>query len=582
MPTLSKKLRIFSLCLCFILLTSGCAKNQVTTGKSFDTFTDSTFREMVSSDTVSLHFHLSNPAASRVQTDKISFPAESYDSILQHYDDMDVTQKTLSAYQDALLSDEQQFTKKVMTDYFTRQYALKPYILFYNPFGSNSSTGSLVRTLTLYAFDKESDVKDYLALLVKVPDLFQEAITFEKLRQKNDIFLSGIQLEEIQSEVNAILNSSDEDNLLLLGFEEKISAMNDLSKDQKNTYINNNKKLIHETVLPAFEELKNYLESLKIPADSKERICQYEQGQAYYEALLHAAVGTDLSPTECILVLENQVAECIASTNTLLSSNPDLSLEYQTALPALTDIDEILTELSADTSIHFPEIPDVKCVVKEMPAALSSVSSSAFYLLPPLDNHETNNIYVDSSRISREEIFSTLAHEAYPGHLYQKNYMLSLNLAPIRHLTGCEGYDEGWGMYSQIYGYRYLEFEQTDQTVTQALQSLYQNQDILNICLLSLSDLYVNYKNYDEKRLGEYLKAYGIDSDRTNTVYEYVVTHPCTYLTYGVGYYEFNKLLTKTKARLEDKFDLKEFHTAVLGAGSCSFGCLEEYLEENL
>lgn len=582
MPSLTKKLRIFLPWLCCILFLAGCTSSKTSTSKNFDTFTDSVFQDMVSSDTINLHFHLSRPESSGIHKSDVSFSSESYDAIMQHYDDIEMTSKTLSAYNNELLTKEQQFTKTVMTDYCTRQYALKPYVLFYNPFDDNSSVGSLVRTLTLYSFDREQDVKDYLALLTKVPDLFKEAIEFEKLRQKNGIFLSAIQIKEASTQVDIALADSDETNLLITGFEEKLNTMDSLSSDQKNTYLNNNVKLVHETVIPAFRDLKKHLESLNPTEETNERICQYEQGTAYYEALLQASVGTDLSPKECILVLENQLAECLASTNTLLGSTPDLSLTYQAALPSLTSADEILAELSADTKIYFPEISEVGCEIKEMPDTLSSISSSAFYLIPPLDNSRANYIYVDSSRVTREEIFSTLAHEAYPGHLYQKNYMLSLNLPSIRHLMSSEGYDEGWGMYAQVYGYRYLEFDQIDRSQTQALQTLYQNQDILNITLLCLSDLYVNYQNYDEKALSDYLKAYNVDENRAQAVYEYVINHPCTYLTYGVGYYEFCQLLAKTKARLGEEFDLKAFHKAVLDAGSCSFSCLEGFLEENL
>lgn len=582
MPTSLKKLRIFLLWSCCIFFLAGCTGGETSASKSFDTYINTVFQEMVASDSITLHFHLSKPETSGIHQTEVSFPSESYDSIMQQYDDIEVAQKTLSSYNDELLTEEQQFTKKVMTDYYTRQEALKPYLLFYNPFGDNSSAGSLLRTLTLYSFDREQDVKDYLALLVKVPDLLKEAADFETLRQKNSIYLSDIQKQEILTQTEAILTDSDEDNLLITGFEEKLNAMDSLSSDQKTTYLMNNAALIHETVQPAFSELKEYLEELPAEESPKERLSEYDQGTAYYEALLQATVGTDLSPKECILVLENQLAECLASTNTLLNSSPDLSLEYQAALPSLSNATDILTELSGDTKIHFPEISDISYEVREMPDALSSVSSSAFYLIPPIDYYATNYIYVDSSRVTRDELFSTLAHEAYPGHLYQNNYMLSSGLPKIRYLISCGGYDEGWGMYAQIYGYRYLEFEQADTAVTQSLQTLYQNQDILNITLLSLSDLYVNYQNYDEKALADYLKAYSVDSDRSKTVYEYVVSHPCTYLTYGIGYYEFHQLLSKTKARLGKDFDLKKFHTAVLDAGSCSFPCLEEYLENNL
>ena len=214
-----------------------------------------------------------------------------------------------------------------------------------------------------------------------------------------------------------------------------------------------------------------------------------------------------------------------------------------------------------------------------MPDALSSTSACAFYLVPPIDSTAENIIYINQSRVNSREQFSTLAHEGYPGHLYQTNYYLSTNPSPLRRLLRCDGYDEGWGTYAQLYSYQYMEYKNTDREITAQLQQLYYDNDVLSLSLSSLSDLYVNYKNYDLDALTDYLSTYGITEENAEKIYQYVIENPTTYLSYSIGWCELTDLRDEMKKQLGDSFDLKEFHQAVLDTGSCPFSILREKMQ---
>ena len=176
-------------------------------------------------------------------------------------------------------------------------------------------------------------------------------------------------------------------------------------------------------------------------------------------------------------------------------------------------------------------------------------------------------------------MFSTLAHEGYPGHLYQTNYYQKMcNPAPLRSLLRTEGYDEGWGTYAQLYSYQFLNFKDTDEKNTEALRKLHQNNDLFSLSLSALSDLYVNYKNYDRDTLEEYLKKYGITGESVSSIYQYVTENPVSYLSYCMGYYEFMQLRNSMEKSLGDSFDIKEFHRIILDTGSCPFPLLKKEL----
>lgn len=574
---------------CFFLITAamiftGCnSQNTTSDDKSFETFLNNCFKEYVSSDTVTLHFKLSDPSAYGI-TDNMTptygdFSIDKQQELCQR---SSVLLEELNTFNPDTLSAENAFTWKIFKNALESSIASEDYILYQSPFGTNGLQSQIPVTLSEYYFDNEKDIQNYLALVNQIPELFDQLLSFEDQRRNAGIVSPDFVISNTIDQIDHFLSASEDNNLLIETFETKLENVPDLSHDQKQTYSNNNRSLVRQIVLPAFASLKESLEKYLDSNTEKERLCQYENGRSYYSLLLSANVGTSMTPEECIQALENQLQETVTDIAALTRKNPDLYTDYLSAQPTLTDAQKILTELENDTYIDFPEPPEVSYVLKSVPDALSSTSASAFYLLPPIDQENANRIYINESRVNKQDLFSTLAHEGYPGHLYQTNYFLNTDPAPLRFMLRCDGYDEGWGTYAQLYSYHYLEFENTDQETTKLLQQLYRDNDILSLSLSSLSDLYVNYENYTLEDLSAYLSDYGIEEENAQTIYEYVIENPTTYLSYSIGWYELENLKNNMKETLKNDFDIRNFHEAVLSCGSCSFSLLEEEVSSKM
>ena len=561
----------------FILALTGCSEPDRVSQKQFDTFLDNCFKEYVSSDTVTLHFKLSDPSAYGID-----------ENISPSYGDFSVAKQTelcqrssellkeLNTFDPDTLSEEYAFIWRILKNYLETSVDSKDYILYQSFLGTNGLQSQIPVTLSEYYFDDEKDIQDYLALVNQVPELFDQLLDFEQQRREAGFISPDFVVSDTIDQIDQFLTASGDDNLLIETFEDKIENVPDLGKNQKQTYINNNRSLVRQVVLPAFESLRNSLEEYLDDSSDKERLCQYDGGKEYYELLLSSNVGTDMTPKECIQALEDTLQETASDIVTLTQENSDLYTDYLTAEPSLTDTQEILTELENDTLIDFPEPPDVSYTLKNVPDALSSTSASAFYLLPPIDSKKANVIYINQSRVDSRDQFSTLAHEGYPGHLYQTNYYLSTDPHPVRSVLRCDGYDEGWGTYAQLYSYNYMEFKDTDRETTALLRQLYRDNDILSLALSSLSDLYVNYEDYTEEELTAYLSDYGVESEGARSIYEYVIENPTTYLSYSIGWYELEQLRNTMEEELGSHFDISEYHEAVLSCGSCPFSLLEE------
>ena len=577
--------------ICFILLSGiilfGCGQASTQTSlkqKKFDRFLNSCFREYAAENTVTLHFKLSNPSAYGIKTPvSPTYGDLSSDALKKNCSRSKELLQKLYTFPTSSLTKKQKLTWQIFQDYLNESIMNEKYILYSSPLGTNGLQSEIPVTLSEYRLDNEKDIKDYLSLVNQVPELFTQILDFEQERRNAGIISPSFVISDTIDQIDQFLNASEENNPLIQSFEDRLTEVESLSKDQKASYIANNRLLVTDKVLPAYKSLKTSLQAYTNDSkntSSKERLCEYKNGQDYYKFLLMSNVGTDFSPEDCITILESQLKNTVKDISSLTAKNKDLYTEYLSATPALSAPKEIMNTLKNDSLIDFPEIKNISCQLKNVPDALSGTSACAFYLVPPIDSTKDNIIYINKSRVDSNELFSTLAHEGYPGHLYQTNYFLTTNPSPLRTFLHCAGYDEGWGTYAQLYSYNFIEFKNVDEQTTKQLRQLYRDNDLLSLSLSSLSDLYVNYKNYDENALANYLQTYGIDKDGAQNLYRYVIENPTTYLSYSIGYYELDQLKQTMSDSLGKAFKISDFHEAVLNVGSCNFSILRQEIEK--
>ena len=577
--------------ICFILLSGtilfGCGQASTQTSlkqKKFDRFLNSCFKEYAAENTVTLHFKLSNPSAYGIKTPvSPTYGDLSSDALKKNCSRSKELLQKLYTFPSSSLTKKQKLTWQIFQDYLNESIMNEKYILYSSPLGTNGLQSEIPVTLSEYRLDNEKDIKDYLSLVNQVPELFTQILDFEQERRNAGLISPSFVISDTIDQIDQFLNASEENNPLIQSFEDRLTEVESLSKDQKASYIANNRLLVTDKVLPAYKSLKTSLQAYTNDSkntSSKERLCEYKNGQDYYKFLLMSNVGTDFSPEDCITILESQLKNTVKDISSLTTKNKDLYTEYLSATPALSAPKEIMNTLKNDSLIDFPEIKNISCRLKNVPDALSGTSACAFYLVPPIDSTKDNIIYINKSRVDSNELFSTLAHEGYPGHLYQTNYFLTTNPSPLRTFLHCAGYDEGWGTYAQLYSYNFIEFKNVDEQTTKQLRQLYRDNDLLSLSLSSLCDLYVNYKNYDENALANYLQTYGIDKDSAQNLYRYVIENPTTYLSYSIGCYELDQLKQTMSDSLGKAFKISDFHESVLNVGSCNFSILRQEIEK--
>ncbi len=579
---LHNKYRILIFIFCFFFLFSIVFFKKIEPtleNKQFERFTDSIFTSELSSNTLNLHYTLAHPETFGINDYKISLGSINEKAHSHSFSNLKSNQKRLKKFHYQNLSKENQLTYDILSLEFSTQLSGENFFWLQEPLSPHLGISSqLPILLAEYTFRTGNDIKDYFSLLSCLPDYYNELAEFETQKAKRGLFMSDASLERLLAQCQTMLSS----DYLASAFEDKINSLQTagtLTKKQADSYLSLHEKLIHTCVIPSYQSLSEKLSALKGNGKNDRGLAGFPDGTAYYHYLIQSQVGDFRSVKEIEERLFTQLALDYRQMQTLLSQNPSLAQNLSVFSLSATP-KEMLSYLSKAMRTDFPDLDSPKYEVKYVPESMEEFSSPAFYLTPPADTLSPNTIYINrSSQVNPAELFTTLAHEGFPGHLYQTLYYGNQNPAPIRNLLGCSGYIEGWATYveSISYGYAASYFK----VEPELLQLLWQNRSI-SLCLYSLLDIKIHEYGWTLAQVTQSLHGFGIASDDTcKEIYQYIIENPANYLKYYLGYLNFMDLRDLAEKKAGDEFDKKEFHRFILETGPAPFPIIEKYVLEN-
>ena len=577
--------RILCLCLVFAIgISMGVLSDHfVSENSRFQTFTEKLFRSEVCSNTLTLHYTLAHPEKKGIRKPEITLgtalsdPAKTT-SLCQEYE------KELKSFAYSRLSEKNRLTCDMLLLYFHTRASLGKNSILDEPLGPSLGVqAQLPILLAEYTFRTKEDISDYLKLLSTVRPYFQSIIKLEKQKSQSGLFMSDTTLDRILKQCHSFVANPDS-NYMDDIFAQKLKAFSNpafSSEDQKKlcTY---HHKLILTEVIPAYQELADSLESLRGTGKSSRGLAFFEGGREYYLYLLQSQTGTYVPVGQIEKRLSAQLLSDYREISSLLKQNSSLIDRLNQCSGELTlTPTQMLEKLPELMKKDFPELNDATYELRTVHPSMKKFLSPAFYLTPPVDTRTPNVIYInDSGRTSSLELFGTLAHEGFPGHLYQTVSFAENNPSNIRYLVTSSGYVEGWATYVESYGYEYAASLMKDPDSAQNAVRLAWLNRSMNLCIYSLIDIGIHYRGWDAARTAVFLKAFGINNASTAAeIYQYIVETPGNYLKYYWGYLNFLDLKTVCQKRLGDDFDLKEFHRRILDIGPVQFPVLEKYMK---
>ena len=542
--------------------------------RQFRTFTRRLFQTEVSANTISLHYTLRSPSDYGIADIPATYGSLSSDPVAAKASVRNVL-SSLQEFDPGTLSSENALTFKILDTYLENASTGTDYLLYQEPLGPVSGIHTqLPVLLSEYSFYDTQDVETYLALLKETPAYFDSVIQFEQKKAASGLFMPDYQVDSVLDTCQSFIDMGKE-NYLVSTFDERIASLDLLPENRKDSFRAENMELVTEEIYPAYQNLITAIKSLKGKGTNEQGLSHFPYGKKYYEYLVRQTTGCNESVSRLRLMTRAQILEDLNAMQKVLFP-ADAALTQASVLEQ-TPPDSMLNDLRSKITDTFPEIPDVDFQVKYVPKSMQDYLSPAFYMIPAIDNLTENVIYINNGQTaSGLNLYTTLAHEGYPGHLYQTVYFSASEPDPIRSILDFGGYVEGWATYAEMMSYYLAPLSKTE-------ASLLQKNSSVILGLYALADMGIHYDGWSVTDTVRFFSDYGInDANAVQSVYELIIGSPANYLKYYIGYLKFYELKKEMADALGNQFSQKEFHRAVLDVGPAPFEIVYDEVEKNL
>ena len=543
---------------------------------SFSEFCTTLFREEMKSNTMNLHFTLKDPKSAGIDSYEITLGSLSGDSPHNQARQLKKLSEELKKYSHRSLKGKDRLTCRLLSDYISRQQNLAAYPYYDEPLTpSGGVTSQLPVLLAEYTFRNTRDIKDYLGLLSQMDTYFSGILDYEQKKADAGLFMSDEACLKV-IEGCEVFTEHPDDNFLIDTFSNRLNAMDGLTDTQKNAYLKQHSKVLSDHVIPAYSQMIKGLTMLLGRGHNNWGLCNFPEGKAYYEAVVSADTGCDDSVEDLFSQIAKARREDLTFCQNLLEKNPKLASQSPKPDAALKEENAMISRLQKEILTDFPAPPQTEVEICHVDPALSEYLAPAFYITAPIDDISHNRIYINDAKNDTDiYYFTTLAHEGYPGHLYQTICTSSYGAPEVRSLLNYPGYTEGWATYTEMQAFYYAGLDPD-------LASLLQHNQAATLSLYATADIGIHYFGWEKEKNAAFWSEYGVDDTATvKRITDLILEEPGNYLKYYVGYLKFRQM--REQLALENKsFSVSAFHEAILRTGPSPFSVLEETVRDQL
>lgn len=579
-----KQLKLGLVALLSVSVLSGCFPSEKekginTNADDFDTFVASLPTQFMSNDNINLEFLFEHPENFGFTPELLNLPYSTLEDYKQSEDETKELLKELETYNYESLDDSQKITYDILKDSLERGAGSDKYYYL-----DNSYLGSFIGyqaqlplLLNEYTFESENDLNSYFNILEQSPEVFLKYAEIEKERQAHDSGMSKAILDKVISQCETF--SKDENPFLIDVINKRIDAVSFLNEEQKSEAKQKNEKLLREAFVKAYLDLGNALKEIDAPSEEV-GLAGQPNGKEYYEYLLKRTTGLDDSVEEIRTYLEKKQKSLMLEMQALMLRNPKVYEKIQTmdlsnaTYSSFTTIEETIDYLGEQMKKDYPDVGTLNYDVTTVPDSMKDNFSPAAYLQGKIDAPKGSAEHIWINGEFSQGLFETLAHEGYPGHMYQHTYFIQQNLPTARYLIDYNGYSEGWATYVENNAWQYADVdeEQKDLLHLISLNSQYSK------CIIGLFDIKIHYDGITFEEFVQEMKTAGFDLEEDTLKEQWYLNleTPTNYLQYYVTGFKYQDLQDDAKKELGDKYNSVKFNDALLKNGPAPFSIIEK------
>lgn len=538
----------------------------------------------------SLGIHGHNARLNDAHPDRIT---ELFETLREYRDGLD-------QYPDDSLDDQQRMSKAVAQYLLDILVAAEPYRYHYYPanqmFGIQSAFPSFMHSQ--HQVRSREDAEHYLARMAQLERKFRQQLLDLQIRQQRGIIPPRFVIERVLKQMQDFVDTPTEDNILYASLAEKLDALDDLERDERDRLLGRAHELIDTAVYPAYGLLIDYFTALLPSAGTDDGYWRLPDGEKVYALALKLFTTTDYTAdeihqlglaevdriqTEMMQLFESlglDTSKGFIAASTQFTDNPAFYYQDSDAGRAqiLEDYQTILDEIDAGLGSAFNIRPKAGMEVVRVPEFQEQTAPGAYYQPPSLDGSRPGRFFANLYDIRATPRFGmrTLAyHEGIPGHHFQVAIAMELAGMPlIRRFGLFSAYSEGWALYAEQLAFE-LGFQQrTEDNIGRLVAELFR-------AVRLVVDTGIHHKRWTREQAIDYMRMNTgmADSDVVSEIERYIVM-PGQATSYKVGMIKILELRQKARDALGDRFDLARFHDAVLKNGPLPLHLLEQIIDE--
>ena len=454
--------------------------------------------------------------------------------------------------------------------------------------------------INMHSINSVEDAEAYISRLKGLEKVYADVSENLGIRETNGIMPPKFVFEKVIGDSKNLIKGrpfekSNEVSALMEDFTTKVNTLS-ISKDEKEDLLNKAEKALTEQVRPAFEGLISTMQDQQQRATVENGVWKFPKGDQFYNLALKRTTTTSLTANEIHEIGLNEVARIhqqmqqimdeVEFTGTLqaffefIRTDPNnfYANNDEGRAAFLADAKAQTSEIFAVADQYFHTLPKADLEVRRVEPWRENSTSIAFYNRPSLDGSRPGIYYANLADMTgvQKYVFKAITyHEGVPGHHFQIAQAQELEGLPrFRKYLGVGAYIEGWALYAEQ-----LAFEMG--FYKNPLHNFGRLQNELWRAVRLVTDTGIHYKRWSREQAIEYFATNTpLSPQDIETEVERYFVNPGQALSYKMGMLKILELREKAQAQIGDNFDIRDFHSSVLGAGALPLDALEKRVEQ--
>jgi uncharacterized protein (DUF885 family) len=449
---------------------------------------------------------------------------------------------------------------------------------------------SVQRMYESMSFTTPEDYEKYLSRLSNLGPYFAQNIANMRQGVAEGFTQPKVILEGIIPSISGVIVDRPDDSIFYTPFLNMPGHFSDADRERLREEA---QSIIAGTVMPAYEGFLEFFTDEYMPgARDTLGASSLDDGKAYYEDLtrfyttlddatpdgIHeiglqevARIRTDMESIIKQVEFDGTFAEFIE----YLRTDPQFYVDEPKQL--LKEASYIAKKVDGQMPAFFRTLPRLSYGVQPVPDDIAPNYTTGRYWGAPIGGRRGGYYMVNTYALDKRPLYTLAAltvHEGVPGHHHQNALRQEIqNVPDFRRAFYPHAFGEGWGLYTEklaiemnIYETPYDHFGRLSYEMWRAVRLVV--------------DTGMHYKGWSREQAQDFLadnSALSLHNVRTEI--DRYISWPGQALAYKMGELKILELRARAEQELGDKFDIRDFHDAILMTGGVPLDLLEQEIE---